>query len=200
MRLYPVALSGLIVGIAWTILPLPVCAHEHNNAQLSVSQVNRSVRQDQGAWVIDYRLRCTGKNGIIITPEDIIIKAEGWVSNSRVVSHAIPRRSSLLVSQATNLTASSEVIPALDALRQCREKLQVCLWAENQSFINPNCRPVNFPRGIAAETMVAGLPKPVTFLPLSLAANCIIRIQLRFEHEHVLYGDYDPSSVHGLSR
>ena len=29
--------------------------------------------------------------GMIVTPEELTVSVEGWVSNSRVASHAIPR-------------------------------------------------------------------------------------------------------------
>ena len=53
--------------------------------------VRRSVSQDQGAWVIDYQLRHTGSTGLILMPSDVAVTIEGWVSNSRVCSHAVPR-------------------------------------------------------------------------------------------------------------
>ena len=52
-----------------------------------------------------------GQDRVIITPEEIAVKVEGWVSNSRVASHALPRWSSLVVSLvAPELSAVSEVI------------------------------------------------------------------------------------------
>ena len=87
--------------------------------------------QDQGAWVVDYRLRYTGKTGVIVTPEEIAVKVEGWVSNSRVASHALPRWSSLLVSHGPDLSAISEVIAAADEAHRCRERLVVSVWTDD---------------------------------------------------------------------
>ena len=72
-----------------------------------LAMVDRTVTQDQGAWVIDYRLRHTGQTGVIVTPEEIGVKVEGWVSNSRVASHAVPRWSSLAVPRGPELSAVS---------------------------------------------------------------------------------------------
>ena len=59
--------------------------------------VDRVVIQDQGAWVIDYRLRNASHGGVIVTHDEIMLKVEGWVSNSRVASHALPRWSLVIV-------------------------------------------------------------------------------------------------------
>ena len=100
----------------------------------TLSLVDRTVTQDQGAWVIDYRLRHTGKTGVIITPEEIAVKVEGWVSNSRVASHAVPRWSSLVIAHGPDLSAMSEVISAADEGHRCRERLVVSVWTEDQDL------------------------------------------------------------------
>ncbi len=98
--------------------------------------------QDQGAWVIDYRLRHTGATGVIVAPEEIAAKVESWVSNSRVASHAVPRRSTLSVQHGPEFTAICDVIAAVDEAHRCREKLIVTAWAEDQCpcRARPACR------------------------------------------------------------
>ncbi len=79
--------AGHFWAIMFLVLALttpPSLAIDVRSAGGALSLVNRSVTQDQGAWVVDYRLRYTGKTGVIITPEKIAAKIEGWVSNSRV--------------------------------------------------------------------------------------------------------------------
>ena len=49
--------------------------------------------------------RYTGKTGVIVTPGKITVKVEGWVSNSRVLSHALPRWSSLVMAGGPDLSA-----------------------------------------------------------------------------------------------
>ena len=127
--------SLAIAALAWALAASPSLAIDVSSARGALSLVNRSVTQDQGAWVVDYRLRYTGKTGVIITPEEIAVKVEGWVSNSRVASHALPRWSSLVVSHGPDLSAVSEVIAAADEAHRCRERLVVSVWTEDQGPI-----------------------------------------------------------------
>ena len=171
---------------------LPVAAVAVNPAQSTLALIERTMTQDQGAWVIDYRLRNLGPTGVIITSEELSAKVEGWVSNSRVPSHALPRRSLLVVSRSQELCAVSEVNAAIDESQRCRERLVVSIWAEDQgpSRSRPSAR------GGAGQK--AGLPgnpvasQPATSVLLSLAPRATMRVQLRLEHQHILYGDYDP--------
>src|SRR5689334_10997723 len=80
----PLALLALVF---WGAAP-PVCRGA-GPAPLAI--VERSIAQDQGGWQVDYRLRHTAASGLIVTPGEIFAKVEGWVSNSRVPSHALPR-------------------------------------------------------------------------------------------------------------
>jgi hypothetical protein len=159
----------------------------------------RALAQDQGAWVVDYRLRHTGTTGVIIMPEEIAVKVEGWVSNSRVASHAVPRWSSVSVSRGPEFSAVGEVIPAMDEAHRCRERLIVAVWSEDQERGRP-AAPAPNPRagegptassapGSHREPSPAG---PASGQPLSLAPGGIVRVRLRIEHQHVLYGEYDP--------
>ena len=106
-------------------------------ARISLKLIGRTVTQDQGAWVVDYRLRYAGETGIIVTPEEIGVKVEGWVSNSRVASHAVPRWSSLALARGSELSAVSEVIASVDESQRCRERLLVSVWAEDQASAEP---------------------------------------------------------------
>src|SRR4051812_21919113 len=63
----------------------------------TLSVVGRTIAQDQGGWVVDYRLRYRGEKAIVVAPTDMTVKIDGWVSNSRVAAHATPRMSSLVV-------------------------------------------------------------------------------------------------------
>ena len=72
--------------------------------------VERSIVQDQGGWQVDYRLRHEGPTEIIASPAEIQAKVEGWVSNSRIANHAVPRMSSLSVSGQTGWSGTSDVI------------------------------------------------------------------------------------------
>jgi hypothetical protein len=136
--------------------------------------VERSVTQDQGSWQIDYRLRHEGKTGIIVTPTEMLAKIEGWVSNSRIASHATPRWSSVVISGASGPSAAAEVITAADESQRCRERALLKVWTDDG------------PPGATTEH------QPI----LSIAPGAAVRVRLRLEHQHFLYGDYDPLLGH----
>ncbi|MHB1562391.1 MAG: hypothetical protein ACYC61_33540 [Isosphaeraceae bacterium] len=188
---------------------------------------SRTIAQDQGAWVIDYRLRNTGTTGVIIAPEEIAARVEGWVSNSRVPSHATPRRSTLAVEHGPDFTAACDVIKADDDARRCRERLVVSAWAEDlcpcrsQTACGAKARQAAAGKGSAGAVGAAcdrdpanghgngrepgsnpnprpspnpmpGPAGPMAGLPMSIAPGGLVHVRLRLEHQHVLYGEYDP--------
>jgi hypothetical protein len=200
-------LAGATGAIIWAVGAASAAA----SPQPGLVQVGRTVAQDQGAWVVDYRLRHTGPTGIVVTPEEIAVKVEGWVSNSRVATHAVARWSSLAVPHGPEFSATGEVIAAVDEAHRCREKLTVAVWSEDQE----PCRPGACARHEAAgakEATGSGTAAPAwaaagsgtssgresgwagtaAGLPLSLAPGALVHVRLRLEHQHVLYGDYDP--------
>ena len=93
--------------------------------------VRRSVSQDQGAWVIDYQLRHTGSTGLILMPSDVAVTIEGWVSNSRVCSHAVPRLARVTVSGTSAGSGTGDVIASAEESNRCREKVVVSVWADD---------------------------------------------------------------------
>ncbi len=181
-----------IAAVAWALAASPSLAIDVSSARGALSLVNRSMTQDQGAWVVDYRLRYTGKTGVIITPERIAVKVEGWVSNSRVASHALPRWSSLIVSRGPDLSVISEVVAAADEAHRCRERLVVSVWTEDQGPFRAGPGELNGTKAEASQPLAAGLTEPTTVVPLSLGPDAIVRVRLRLEHQHILYGEYDP--------
>ena len=160
----------------------------------SLVQVGRTVAQYQGAWVVDYRLRHTGPTGIIVAPAEIAVKVEGWVSNSRVASHAVPRRSGLAVARGPEFVAIGDVIAAVDEAHRCREKLIVSVAGEEPD----PCRPPSGAKSEYAARSRTGSdhePGPAGATagpPQSLPPGGIVHVRIRLEHQHVLYGDYDP--------
>jgi hypothetical protein len=158
--------------------------------RVMLAMVGRSVTQDQGAWVIDYRLRHTGQTGVIVMPEEIGVKVEGWVSNSRVPSHAVPRWASLVVARGPDLSAVSEVIASVDEANRCRERLLVSIRTDDPG---PSRRdPGDRDRGGTASASVSSAGESTAVLPLSLGPGAIVRVRVRLEHQHILYGDLDP--------
>ncbi|MDG3007644.1 hypothetical protein [Paludisphaera mucosa] len=138
-----------------------------------VTLVRRSVRQDQGAWVVDYQIRNETPTGLIVTPAEIEVRSEGWVSNSRVAGHAVPRRAAVAIKAAEKATADADVIPAADDPGRCRERLSLAVWSDDQAP-DAAARP--------AEAVA----------PISLAPGATGLVRLRYAHQHVVHGDYDP--------
>ena len=131
--------------------------------------IRRSVVQDQGAWVINYQLRHTGPTGVILSRSEISSTVEGWVSNSRVASHAVPRQSRVTVSGTSTASGTGDVIVSSDESKRCRERAVISVWAEDSPL---------------PESDIASM--------VSLAPGAVLHLRLRLEHQHVLYGDYDP--------
>lgn len=144
--------------------------------------VKRSVIQDQGSWQVDYRLRHEGATGLVVTPTEIVAKVEGWVSNSRVPGHSAPRRSSLIISGPTGLSADSEVITAADEERRCREHAVLRVWTGDAPEAAVE----------AARPVASATPGPEPTPILSLAPGASVCVRLRLEHQHALHGDYNP--------
>lgn len=167
-RLAASACSLLLLAAAGFVARGDDASAPAGSSRLAV--VRRSVAQDQGAWVVEYQLRHTGHTGVILTPADLGARVEGWVSNSRVSSHAVARPSLVVVEGRSGATASSEVIGSSDEAQRCREHVVLTAWAED----GPR------PEADAAASLV------------SLAPGAKLRVRLRLEHHHVLYGDYDP--------
>jgi hypothetical protein len=158
----------------------------------SLTIVNRSITQDQGAWVVDYRFRYIGKRGIVIAPGEFTVKAVSWVSNSRIACHGLPRWSTLEVGRTPDLSAFCELIAASEEAERCRERLKVSVQVEDEAqFITiQNSTPDHKSQCQATPTLkVESSTAPLVF---SVRPSEILHVRLRFEHEHILYGEYDP--------
>jgi len=131
--------------------------------------LRRSTSQDQGAWVIDYSLRYSGPTGVVVLPSEIRAKVEGWVSNSRLASHAVPRLTRVMVSGTSGSSGTGDVIVSTEESQRCRQRAVLSVWADDG-------------------------PPPQSEAPslVSLAPRAKVHVRLRLEHQHVLYGDYDP--------
>jgi len=170
-------------------MPLGLATEIGPMVRSTLTLVERSVTQDQGTWVVDYRLRHMGQTGVIIAPAEIAVKVEGWVSNSRLASHTIPRWSSLALPRGVELPAVAEVITDSDELHRCRERMLVSVWIEDQRLSRHSLIPPNGSRGKVGSAPPAELG---IVLPLSLAPGAIVHFQLHLEHQHIIYGEYDP--------
>jgi hypothetical protein len=154
----------------------------------TLAMAARTVAQDQGAWVVDYRLRHTGKAPVVVAPEDVAVKVESWVSNSRVASHAVPRHSVLEIARGPELSAVAKVIDAADEEHKCREKLTGQVRSvPDASKPDATCeKPGSTPNG---RKPADPAPRPK---PLNLEPGGLVHVRLRLEHQHVIFGEYDP--------
>jgi hypothetical protein len=184
----------VLTVIGWVLIALPwqVPAIGLNITRGTLTLVDRTVTQDQGAWIVDYRLRHTGKTGVIITPDEIAIKVEGWVSNSRITSHAVPRWSSLLISHGHDLSAVSDVIIAADEAHRCRDRLIANVWSDDQGPFKLGTSVQPGVKAGAGQALAIPPVEVTNLLPISLGPGTIVHVRLRLEHQHILYGDYDP--------
>ena len=189
-QLYRFDLVAISVAISWGF-SFPLVPVYGIASRQPLVLVGRTITQNQGAWIVDYRLRNTSYTGVIITPEEFKLKVEGWVSNSRVASHAIPRWSSLIAMPHVDPTVCSDVIARAEELYRCRERLAISLLAEDRSQSDFNCA-LKSDDSLRAATIPASALPVVQLLPLSLGPGHVLRLRLRIDHQHILYGDYDP--------
>jgi hypothetical protein len=138
-----------------------------------VTLERRSARQDHGAWVVDYRLRNETPTGLVVAPTEIEVKTEGWVSNSRIPGHSVPRAATVAIRPAEKAEAAGDVIKAADEADRCREQVSLAVWSDDRAP-DPAARPT------------------AALSPISLAPGATGLVRLRFAHQHVIQGDNDP--------
>jgi hypothetical protein len=170
------------VVVSWGLSAVSTQGAETASGGLGI--VSRSIVQDRGDWQVDYRLRHDGSNGQLVSMDEVFVRVEGWVSNSRVPGHAVPRNSALVISSPGRLQATSDVIGSDDEEARCRERASLSLWAEDAQG-----RPV----GRVLEPSVPGNARgDAAAAVLSLAPGTTFHVSLRLSHQHVIYGAYDP--------
>ena len=87
---------------------------------------------------------------------------------------------------------SLEVVMATEEAERCRERLKVAIELEDKN-------PFTAIQGIASSGKLEGqegqllnVAEPAVLVVFSLGPGTILRVRLRFEHDHILYGEYDP--------
>jgi hypothetical protein len=168
--------------------PAPAPAQSQALTPGVLTVVERSLAQDQGAWLVSYRLRYQGASGMVVTPTEILAKVEGWVSNSRVSAHAMPRLSTVVVSGPSGLSGVADVVSAVDESQRCRERVVVQVWTDDPSGDGEDTPAPPPPVASTAGRVAPAERQPI----LSIAPGASVRVRLRLEHLHFLYGDYDP--------
>ena len=145
--------------------------------------VRRTVGEgrDQGRfWQVDYLLRNDGPTAQTLRREEISLVVSGMVSNSRVPCHACPKPAKIALSGTSGLSAECDVIASTDESRRCRERAVLYVWP---AALGPNPPDPAAPIKISA----AGPPAAPAIPP-----GGSVRVRLRLEHDHFLYGPYDP--------
>jgi hypothetical protein len=170
------ALSSLVVGPA-DAEPMPQTTTVVSPPARRWNLVERVIAQDQGDWQVDYRLRLDATTGVVLTADDLGAAVDGWVSNSRVGVHAVPKRSNPKV--AGSGTSAFDVIASPDEEKTCRERIVLRAWSAETP--EPAARP---------RTTPATAPDPLA--PVSIPPGGLLCVRVRLEHEHFLHGPYDP--------
>ena len=174
----------LVHGVAFALIALSQAAAADEPTPALIV-LDRSIVQDRGQWQcwrIDYRLRNNDKMPLVLHAAALSAKVEGWVSNSRVASHAMPRRSSVQVTGTGGLSAYSEVLASADEDQRCREHAILQVWSGTAGDEPPD--PV-------AKAGVRPIPpevQPVVTIP----SGGVVHVRLQLEHVHFLYGPHDP--------
>jgi len=156
--------------------------------------VHRVLAQDQGDWQVDYGFKNAGAEAVVLHPRDIAARVEGWLSNSRIAAHANPRRAACVLEAQAAPTAYAEVIASPDEAKRCRER--VALWVSSGPA-DPGVRPALTSAagpalGSPATAAATARSQPRALGQVTVEPGEVVRVRLRFEHEHAVHGDYDP--------
>jgi hypothetical protein len=96
----------------------------------------------------------------------------------------------LAITRGPDLAAISEVIAAADEGQRCRERLVVFVWTQDSFGNGPGAHAGANAADLQASSALSA--EPVTVFPFSIGPGAIVRVRLRLEHQHILYGEYDP--------
>lgn len=181
------ALAGLVVVVVFVGLSGEGsrASEPSNRPSRGWTITHRVISQEQGrgqVWQVDYLARWEGEEPAVLWGSDVRAEVDGWVSNSRVSSHATPRRSRVMV-EGVRGESEAEVIAHRDESRRCRERATMEAWAADSGRA-----PVSLMEELAAWASLA----PVGALPVVVPSGRELRIRLRLEHDHFLYGPYEP--------
>ncbi|WP_435008571.1 hypothetical protein P12x_005779 [Tundrisphaera lichenicola] len=169
----PLAVALLVIHVGGLPAPAQLPPAPPTPARLIV--VERVLAQDQGDWQVDYSLKNAGAAPLVLPPAEVYARIEGWLSNSKVAAHATPRRSECTIDGASSPSGFAEVVASADESARCRERAVIQLRTGKSAESTPR-------RG--------GDPEPLA--TLTVEPGGLLRVRLRLEHQHCLYGEYDP--------
>jgi hypothetical protein len=188
----PLAALGLLSALATAASPPPtppagqVPGDPNSSAgdPPRVVVVARAValeRGDWATWQVDYTLRNDGPGALVIPPAELAARVDGSVSNSRVPDHERPVRAAVEASGGAGLVGVADLVTAEDDARRCQERLVLQAWPAAAGESPPP------PVALAGAGPVPAAAQPV----LTLAPGAALRVRLRLEHVHPLYGPFD---------
>jgi hypothetical protein len=139
------------------------------------------LRGDWATWQVDYHLRNDGPGPLVVPPAELVARVDGQVSNSRVPDHEHPVRAAVEASGGAGLVGTADLVTAEDDARRCRERLVLQAW--------PAAAGESPPPAIA---LAVAQPVPAEAQPvLTIPKGGGLRVRLRLEHVHPLYGPFD---------
>ena len=139
----------------------------------TIRLLDRQISQQGNRWLVRYQVRYEGDTILDLSADDLSVDYEAWVSNSSLKPHTTSRKSQMRSVLSETNTLQATVIPSANDRQRCREKLSLA------------CTTGGTP---AAEPPLA----KTTFLPTRVKPGETIWLYLTLEHEHFLYGTYDP--------
>jgi hypothetical protein len=124
-------------------------------------------------WIVRYKLRYEGDTPLELSASDVNVDYESWVSNSRAKPHTTPRKSTTRFALSETNSIQATVISNSNDRHRCRERISLSIATGDRPPTEP-------------------LPAKTTFLPVRVTPGQTIWLFLTLEHEHFLYGTYDP--------
>jgi hypothetical protein len=162
--------------LAWALATLwvPVVKDpDSGNSSYRLALIDRQISQHGSRWIVRYQVRFEGPAPLDLSASDLQVDYDAWVSNSRSKPHTLPLRSQTRFALSEASAVMTTVIPASNDRQRCRERVSFALSS--------------------GDAPVAELPSAKTnFLPVHLLPGQVLWLYLSFEHEHFLYGTYDP--------
>ena len=72
-----------------------------------------------------------GPTGLVVLPSEIRASIEGWVSNSRVASHAVPRFTRVRLVAPRESSGTGDVIISTEESQRCRQRAVLSVWTDD---------------------------------------------------------------------
>ena len=135
--------------------------------------INRQINQEGGSWQITYKLKYCGSESIELASSDMDFQYEAWVANSSSPKHSIPIKSELRFSLVEINSGQSKLINNSNDHQRCRERVSISFSTNPEQENKP-------------------FKGRMYWIPLKLVPQQEFWCYINLDHEHFLYGNYDP--------